>query len=364
MRGLVVVLALLAGLADAQTVGSLASSACPLGGCATSGGTVTTTGTLAAGQVALGSGATSVTGDPGLTGVGTGTGFKLGIGTDVFLSRVFAAKTLAVGGGTGGAGDYDGTILAANFNNAPGTANYGASLKLGSLFKVTWGDAESYNSTIDLALSRASSGVLLVEDGSGNARDVQARTGTFGTSVVTPTVVGVGSVLTLSDGVGTPNVLYWGSNTLYPYPANGTDLGSATATYKTGYFGTSLYSPLLSSGVGKSGTNVAGTNSLIQAEPGTGSAAGSSVVFQTPTAGASGTTGQTQATRLTLSEPAVIAAVPVRLAGYTVATLPAGTVGDTAYVSDALGPTFGAAVVGGGAVICPVMYNGSAWVSH
>jgi len=56
-------------------------------------------------------------------------------------------------------------------------------------------------------------------------------------------------------------------------------------------------------------------------------------------------------------------AVPVNFAGYTVATLPAGTVGMRAYVTDALAPTFLTALVGGGAVTCPAFYNGAAWVA-
>jgi hypothetical protein len=58
----------------------------------------------------------------------------------------------------------------------------------------------------------------------------------------------------------------------------------------------------------------------------------------------------------------VIIATTLQLHGYTVATLPAGNVGDTAYVTDALSPTFLVAVTGGGAVVTPVFYNGSAWV--
>ena len=54
----------------------------------------------------------------------------------------------------------------------------------------------------------------------------------------------------------------------------------------------------------------------------------------------------------------------IRLKGYTVSTLPSAAVGDTAYVTDALAPTFLAAVVGGGSVVTPVFYNGSTWVSH
>lgn len=60
----------------------------------------------------------------------------------------------------------------------------------------------------------------------------------------------------------------------------------------------------------------------------------------------------------------ITAGAPIRLKGYTVATLPAGTQGDTAYVTDAVAPTFLAVVVGGGAVVTPVFYNGSSWVSH
>ena len=63
------------------------------------------------------------------------------------------------------------------------------------------------------------------------------------------------------------------------------------------------------------------------------------------------------------SAPAATAG-PVTLAGYKVATLPAGTVGMTAYVTDAKAPTYLGALTGGGAVACPVFHNGTAWVSH
>jgi hypothetical protein len=49
-------------------------------------------------------------------------------------------------------------------------------------------------------------------------------------------------------------------------------------------------------------------------------------------------------------------------APYTVATLPTGITGAHAYVTDATAcGTFMGAVTGGGAVVCPVFYNGSAW---
>jgi len=49
---------------------------------------------------------------------------------------------------------------------------------------------------------------------------------------------------------------------------------------------------------------------------------------------------------------------------YTVSTLPAGTQGDTAFVTDATAPTYLGTLTGGGSVVCPVFYNGTAWVSH
>jgi hypothetical protein len=55
---------------------------------------------------------------------------------------------------------------------------------------------------------------------------------------------------------------------------------------------------------------------------------------------------------------------PVKLRGYTVATLPTGTEGMIAYVTDATAPTYLGTLTGNGTVRCPVFYNGSAWVSH
>lgn len=59
-----------------------------------------------------------------------------------------------------------------------------------------------------------------------------------------------------------------------------------------------------------------------------------------------------------------ILAFPLRFKGYTVGTLPAGNQGDYAFVSDQLTvcAAAGAALTGGGAVVCPVFFNGTAWV--
>lgn len=58
----------------------------------------------------------------------------------------------------------------------------------------------------------------------------------------------------------------------------------------------------------------------------------------------------------------IVAGAVIRLRGYTVATLPAATQGDTAFVTDATAPTFLAIIAGGGAVVTPVFYNGTNWV--
>ena len=52
--------------------------------------------------------------------------------------------------------------------------------------------------------------------------------------------------------------------------------------------------------------------------------------------------------------------------GYTVASLPAPSAslaGARAYVTDAAAPSFLGSLTGGGAVVCPVFCNGTAWVA-
>ena len=84
---------------------------------------------------------------------------------------------------------------------------------------------------------------------------------------------------------------------------------------------------------------------------------------------ASATTGA-PAAAVTVNNNAVTTfAKPPVLPAYTVATLPAtaanGMVqGAHAIVTDATAPTYLGALTGGGAVVCPVLYNGTAWVSH
>jgi len=117
------------------------------------------------------------------------------------------------------------------------------------------------------------------------------------------------------------------------------------------------------SSTGGSGTNNAGA-SMSFATRSTGNATPPNIIFQTGATLGSGTTLQTPATRLTIGELRVTAAVPIKLMGYTVATLPAApAVGDLVYCTDLTAPTYLAAAVGGGAVVAPVFYDGVNWVS-
>ena len=65
----------------------------------------------------------------------------------------------------------------------------------------------------------------------------------------------------------------------------------------------------------------------------------------------------------TLSTTGLAVVGVMRTSGYTVATLPAGTVGDRAYVTNAVAPTYNGALTGGGTVIIPVFRNAAVWVS-
>jgi len=139
---------------------------------------------------------------------------------------------------------------------------------------------------------------------------------------------------------------------------------------------------ILSAGSVTSGSlNKQGGDMTINAGGSTGNGS-SNIKFFTATAGASGTTqravtqkmiingngnvgiGTTTPTTALDVVGTIKASATIRLPGYTVATLPTGTIGDTAYVTDALAPTFLATIVGGGAVKTPCFFNGTNWVGY
>lgn len=111
-------------------------------------------------------------------------------------------------------------------------------------------------------------------------------------------------------------------------------------------------------------SNTSGSTATIIGSLSTGSGTSGDIVLKTGGTGAGATVQNAAVTALTIKggTQRVIAATTIATGGYTVSTLPSGVVGDTAYVTDALGPTFLVAVTGGGAITTPVFYNGSTWV--
>lgn len=64
-----------------------------------------------------------------------------------------------------------------------------------------------------------------------------------------------------------------------------------------------------------------------------------------------------------LQAATITATTVLKLPGYTVATLPAGAAGMTAYVTDATAPAYLVALTGGGGAFSGAKYTGAAWVS-
>ena len=60
----------------------------------------------------------------------------------------------------------------------------------------------------------------------------------------------------------------------------------------------------------------------------------------------------------------IVHSAPTTLKGYTVGTLPTGTQGDICFVTDALAPIYLVTVVGGGAIVTPVFFDGTNWVAY
>lgn len=111
----------------------------------------------------------------------------------------------------------------------------------------------------------------------------------------------------------------------------------------------------------KGGTNGLTTGNVLQIS---GAIAGASPTISA-IVGPGGSDANIDITLTPKGTGSVVATSPVKLQGYTVATLPtAGVAGRIAYVTDATSPTYLGALTGGGAVTAPVFDNGTAWVSH
>ena len=122
------------------------------------------------------------------------------------------------------------------------------------------------------------------------------------------------------------------------------------------------------------GTNLAGGNLLLKAGISTGTGT-SSIIFYTAPAGSSGTADNAPTEKMridsvgnvgigltpTASQGTLQVSGSIRTTGYTVATLPAGTVGMVTYVTDATSKLSSTILTGGGSYTVPVFYNGTNW---
>jgi len=141
-----------------------------------------------------------------------------------------------------------------------------------------------------------------------------------------------------------PSIIFNGSTTTGIYEPYGNQIGFSMTTALRYLFGGSAFS--LGYDIPLRWTNSSfadGTNDTSLSR-----AAAGIVQVGTTAANASGT---------------LKAAVVGTTTAYTVATLPTGFAGARAYVTDATLPTYLGTLTGGGAVVCPVFYNGTAWVS-
>ncbi len=116
-----------------------------------------------------------------------------------------------------------------------------------------------------------------------------------------------------------------------------------------------------------SGTNISGQNATIVGSLSTGTGTDGDIILQTGIKnGGSNATPATATTAVTVKGETqeVIFAALHRSKGYTVSGLPTGNQGDIAFVTDQLTTcaVAGAALTGGGAKVCPVFFDGSAWV--
>ena len=89
-----------------------------------------------------------------------------------------------------------------------------------------------------------------------------------------------------------------------------------------------------------------------------GTTIGTKMIFQTVPNGSA-----TLTTALTIDQDQTASfSKTVATAIYAVGSLPTGVQGMRAMVNNALAPAFGSPVAGGGAIVTPVFYNGTAWI--
>lgn len=312
------------------------------------GGTITTTGTIAcatcvtsaaaltANSLMIGSGsqasAVTTTGTGVLTALGVNVGSAgalvtnggaLGTpssGTATNLTGTATGLTAGNVAGTGvgslGSLATGGCTIGGNALCATGTANINGALTLGA--------AGSIISATSLQFTIGGVNKLDYNVTASNAWTiVGALNATGGVLSTGVTLTGTNSSFQMPNA----GAIYWASRSFVTSPADG------------------VVSVQINAGTNGFQLTANATSGLMQVGTATGSA---------------NALGSVQAATVVLSST-------VKVGGFTVATLPvAGTAGRMAYVTDQLTAcaVAGAGLTGGGAVVCPVFDNGVAWVGN
>lgn len=275
----------------------------------------------------------------GYTGFAGGS-LTIASGDSPFSDNAGGALTITAGAGSA---SVAGGTLSLLTKKAPANTPSGAiSIATGDGVSVAGSGTARNSGALSIATGYAQ-GVTAASGTSGNSGAISITVGNGGLeSGNTSGTGGNAGALSITGGVG-------GAAT----GAGGTHLGGngSTVTIASGDGGAAT---------GASGTRTGGNSGDLKLRigvVGTGASANGTagaVIIENPT---STEIARFSTTGLTMSKP-------VRLKGYTVATLPAGTQGDTAFVTDATAPTFLATVIGGSTNVCPVFYDGTNWVAH
>jgi hypothetical protein len=196
------------------------------------------------------------------------------------------------------------------------------------------------------------------------------RNGSVGIGITTPDASAALDISSTTKGLLIPRMTTAQRNAI-PSPANGLQIFN-TDNLLFYYWNNGTWSPIGSAIIGSftNSLGAGGVNSVYSDTYGDGLL---SVAYDGTGFFGDGQ-GSVNGTSLSYNDPAQTITIKanngtsfigtISTSGYTVATLPAGTIGMQAYVTDALLPSFLATVTGGGAVVTPVFYNGTNWVAH
>jgi hypothetical protein len=283
-------------------------------------------------------------------------------GTPMVAGGTFPTVLINISGGvitnatlsTNGFGFVDTTTIFTINNATIGGIGSGFSIQIGSLTSANNNTALGYNAgntnlvgSNSVYIGSGTTGISTNEIVIGaNATGGGTNTVTIGdANIVTTNLIGIsaGGAINITGSSAETNPFNFGTNQRTNEIRIG---GNAISSGTTGAItlGRSTGTQTVNIANGASTTGRTKTVNI-----GTNGASGSTTVINIGTAYSSSTPTITTLNGL------------IKQQTYTVANLPTGTSGSRAFVTNALAPTFGAAVAGGGAVGVPVYHDGTSW---